>query len=290
MARNLVQKGRGVELSRAVAEANAKATMLQNLLDNANRKHKEMEDKYFEMLDQNMILKSGRRSAPEAPNGEGSKPLLPFLQALTHNCNSTDDLEDSLQTEKNVAELRSELALIKNAIREGLRQSGSERMPTTSPPTGSDADNREAPMPGNANLDVVDILSKFNYKEVEKLRKENAEMRRSVPEGSLPNSDLQALLEQIEGETDGRTSKHAGISVDEFSGDLRKVIMDAQARTAKRKQVQKSILSNVFQRVESAFVPKSAVAAPATAKNKWSWPLRQTLTLRNSTSNSKTPK
>ncbi|MCJ1250017.1 hypothetical protein MMC30_007243 [Trapelia coarctata] len=270
---NLALKGRGVGLSKSFADVNSKAIMLQKLLDDANGKHKEMEKKYFDLLEKYMILQSSLNGVPEGQNGG-----------------------------KDAAELGSELALIKGALREGLRQSEGERMPATTPPTGSHANNEEAGAIDidSENFDVVDILSKFNYKEVENLRKENAELRTQgktrrtkgglEPEGNIFEEDMKALLEQIEAATGGRTSKHASASVNDFSGDLRKMITEVRERTAKRQQVQQqSILSNIIERVEKVLVPKSSAATPPASK-KWNWPGRQKLTQRNSTSTSKTPK
>jgi len=243
--------------------------MLQKLLDDANGKHKEMEKKYFDILEKKLILQS---------------------------CNSTESNGDS---EKNIAGLRSELASINGALRDGLRQAEGERMPSTSLPIESHADSDEATAIDDENLDMVDILSKFNYKEVEKLRKENAELRAQSktqrtkdclePESGVSEKDMKAFLEQIEAATGGRTSKHASASVNDFSGDLRKMITEVREQTAKRQQVQQqSILSNIIERVENVLVPKSS-AATATTSKKWNWPGRQKLTPRNSTSTSKTP-
>ena len=286
-----------MELSKSFAEVNSKAIMLQKLLDDANGKHKEMEKKYFNILEQNMILQSSLKGAPEGQNREGYKPLLPILNPLTHNYNSTENIPDSLQAERNAA---GELVLIKGAYREGLRQSDDKCMPSTSARRGSSADGEEATANNNENSDIMDILSNFNYTEIENMRKENAELRAQSktqrtkdglePESSISAKDMKALLEQIEAATGGRTSEHTSASVTEFSDDLRKMITEVRERTAKRQQVQQqSILSNIIERVENVLVPRSSAATSSTSK-KWKWPGRQKLTQRNSTLTNKTPK
>lgn len=299
--RNLALRGHGIDLSNSFAEVNTKAVMLQKLLDDANGKQKDMEKKYFDILEQNMVLQSTLKSGPECQNPEGSESLLPLLKSLTHSCNSTESIRDTIKRERNVAELSSELALIQGALQAALRQSEGECMTCTSPQTGGYADNKEAAAIGNSPLDVVEILSKFNFKEVEKLRRENAELRAQVQtgrtkndqlsDGGISNKDLKALLDQIEIATGGPESKNASISVVDFSGDLRKLITEVRERTAKRQQVQQqSILSSMVQRVERVLVPKSSAAAPATTR-KWNWSRRQKLTQpNNSTSSTKTPK
>jgi len=299
--RSLALKGRGIELSRSFAEVNAKAIMLQKLLDDASGKHKDMEKKYFDILEQNMVLQSALKSGPEGQNLEGSEPLHSLIKPLTHRCNSTKSIRDTIQREKNAVELRSELALIQGALQAALRQSEGECMTCNSPQISCDADIKEAAVISNSPLDVVDILSKFNYKEVEKLRKENAELRAQVQtgrtkddhssDGSISNKDLKAFLDQIEVAAGGPDSKNASISVVEFSGNLQKLITEVRERTAKRQQVQQqSILSSMVKRVESVLLPKSSAATPATTR-KWNWSRRQKLTQpNNSTSSTKTPK
>ena len=268
-----------IRLQSSVGDSEAKAGMLEQMLDDVREQSEERERKHLEMYQQNLVLESSLQAMQKGQRiQEYVAPPMPG--SVSTNCpHSTEIFEQTKKQLVTVEKARSELEQQLKRTREELEECQNDCMSWKTSywqVVDEGANYLSVSMVDKDKLRQVEEIKRQQSTKVSEVQKENKALKRRTVDLETDRKGLQALLrnginkdtskessianEKLDDLLTGvkalasQSSAKANEELEKTIGDLGKIIDETNAKVSAREEVQRK--SNISSDSSSTNMPK----------------------------------
>lgn len=165
------------ELKRSTPGASAQKVMLQQLLDDVNKKHAALEEKYLDVYQEKLVLESSLADVQQGHPIEGYGLHISNISHHTHDHDSTEVFQKMREQLSNAKRKASDVEHELAETKRQLLASQSDRMSFQEAPDavgGKHANQSSVSMVGKTERDALEELKDSNSRESTELRSENS--------------------------------------------------------------------------------------------------------------------